>query len=91
MIIRCKACPFKAPAKIYHDSMLNFSEVIINYPRNYYKKKDDGNLGQETSHLCSKCGHMFAWLKTMQLRSADEGQTCFYRCQKCQNIDKEDG
>lgn len=37
------------------------------------------------------CSCLTVILQTMQLRSADEGQTCFYRCQKCQNIDKEDG
>ncbi|PVU94110.1 hypothetical protein BB561_002792 [Smittium simulii] len=33
--------------------------------------------------LCSKCGNNQMTFYTMQLRSADEGQTVFYQCTKC--------
>ena len=32
---------------------------------------------------CPKCKHPVLEYYTMQLRSADEGQTVFYECQKC--------
>ena len=32
---------------------------------------------------CPKCGHPELEYYTMQLRSADEGQTVFYNCVKC--------
>ncbi|OLY83386.1 DNA-directed RNA polymerase I subunit RPA12 [Smittium mucronatum] len=33
--------------------------------------------------LCAKCGNNQMTFYTMQLRSADEGQTVFYKCTKC--------
>ena len=32
---------------------------------------------------CPECNHGLAEFYTMQLRSADEGQTVFYKCLKC--------
>ncbi|CAO3626655.1 unnamed protein product [Mucor hiemalis] len=32
---------------------------------------------------CPNCGHHEMEYHTMQLRSADEGQTVFYNCKKC--------
>ncbi|GAQ87008.1 RNA polymerase I transcription factor TFIIS subunit RPA12 [Klebsormidium nitens] len=59
-------------------------------------KATHGNLGSETPSKdgrdrqratvdedCPSCGHRELEYYTLQLRSADEGQTVFYECTKC--------
>uniref|UniRef100_W8CDU1 DNA-directed RNA polymerase subunit n=1 Tax=Ceratitis capitata TaxID=7213 RepID=W8CDU1_CERCA len=44
---------------------------------------DDEAEGPVVERKCSKCGHMQMSYATLQLRSADEGQTVFFTCLKC--------
>jgi DNA-directed RNA polymerase I subunit RPA12 len=44
---------------------------------------DDENEGPVVERKCSKCGNEKMSYATLQLRSADEGQTVFYTCTKC--------
>ena len=37
----------------------------------------------KTQEACPKCAHPELMFYTLQLRSADEGQTVFYECEKC--------
>jgi DNA-directed RNA polymerase I subunit RPA12 len=37
----------------------------------------------QVDQTCPKCDHPEMEFYTMQLRSADEGQTVFYECPKC--------
>ena len=37
----------------------------------------------ETQQECEKCGHNLAYFWTVQTRSADEPETVFYKCTKC--------
>ena len=67
------------------------TERVINEDIAEANEKQEDNVGAETDHSCPKCGYGKAGLKTMQLRGADEGHTCFYTCLKCFAVDKEDG
>lgn len=51
--------------------------------RNVSTKKESEDDGPVVERLCSKCGNDKMSYATLQLRSADEGQTVFYTCTKC--------
>lgn len=44
---------------------------------------DDGAEGPIVERKCVKCGNDKMSYATLQLRSADEGQTVFFTCTKC--------
>jgi len=45
--------------------------------------EDEFKGAQETEKTCEKCDHNKAYFFTVQIRSADEPTTEFYRCVKC--------
>ncbi|ENN80775.1 DNA-directed RNA polymerase I subunit RPA12 [Dendroctonus ponderosae] len=45
--------------------------------------------GPTVERRCPKCGNDTMSYATLQLRSADEGQTVFYTCTKCQYKESE--
>lgn len=47
------------------------------------QKKDNNEDGPIVERKCPKCGNEKMSYATLQLRSADEGQTVFYTCTKC--------
>lgn len=79
----CSTCPYS------FDISIPFSNVTV--PKN--KKAVDDILGgaaawenvDRTAAVCpnSKCGHGEAFFMQMQIRSADEPMSVFYKCCKC--------
>jgi DNA-directed RNA polymerase I subunit RPA12 len=41
---------------------------------------EDRKTEAVTNHTCNRCGRTEMFFTTVQLRSADEGSTVFYRC-----------
>merc|ERR1739838_146506 len=80
--IECGCCPFNAPIKAFDGLEMMKTETLFNENLKEADEKEQDNLGAETDHMCPQCGYGKAALKTMQLRGADEGQTCFYTCLK---------
>lgn len=52
-------------------------------------KKNTGEEGPIVDRKCPKCGNDKMSYATLQLRSADEGQTVFYTCTKCKYKENE--
>lgn len=46
-------------------------------------KKEEGPDGPIVERTCPQCGNDKMSYATLQLRSADEGQTVFFTCTKC--------
>ena len=51
---------------------------------NLQEEEEEEYSGAIIDETCNKCGHGKMKFFTMQLRSADEGQTVFYTCCKCE-------
>ena len=69
-----------------------FEELVVVSESQVYKVGDldvgsatesDKKARATIKEDCPKCGHPELEYYTMQLRSADEGQTVFYNCTKC--------
>jgi DNA-directed RNA polymerase subunit M len=43
----------------------------------------------KTKYDCKKCGHNQAFFWTLQTRSSDEPETRFYKCTKCNTVNRE--
>lgn len=57
------------------------SEYIEEQQLKSAQSKSDGPI---VERRCPKCGNDTMSYASLQLRSADEGQTIFYTCTKCQ-------
>lgn len=51
--------------------------------KNAAPKEENADEGPIVERICPKCGNDEMSYATLQLRSADEGQTVFYTCTNC--------
>ena len=90
--VECHTCNFVTVCK--PGMLLMQAHAVVKYPahKQWMEKlsrskarADAGAQRAEVAEECPKCKNprMFFW--TQQLRSADEGQTVFYECGKCEH------
>ncbi|KAJ3359827.1 hypothetical protein AMAG_04109 [Allomyces macrogynus ATCC 38327] len=89
--VKCTLCSYRQPAEAFENvEVVTTSRATAFAAHNreiMLWKSQMGVRQEETSatinEKCPKCGNPEMTFHTMQLRSADEGQTVFYSCKKC--------
>lgn len=61
----------------------NSSDSVAGNTKDTEKSEGEQHEGPIVDRKCPKCGNETMSYATLQLRSADEGQTVFYTCTKC--------
>ncbi|KAF8107155.1 hypothetical protein N665_0126s0071 [Sinapis alba] len=84
----CSTCPYIA--RIERQVEIKKKQLLVKKSIDPVLKKDDIPKGPETEAPCPRCGHDKAYFKTMQIRSADEPESRFYRCVKCEQTWREE-
>lgn len=89
-ILVCKNCSAKIPLKSF-DGLTSTYRIKFNDPikekQLRLQKKLKEHKGPIVERRCPKCDSEQMYYFTMQTRSADEGQTVFYTCVKCNKED----
>ncbi|CAG9122685.1 unnamed protein product [Plutella xylostella] len=82
--VKCYSCSADYNAdnfnNIKFNYTVNFNTVTSATLENIVGNEPDGPV---VERKCPKCGNDRMSYATLQLRSADEGQTVFYTCTKC--------
>ena len=85
----CSCCGTRFNISDYNDVQFSFKmsiprkSKIVELEERLKEEKSSGNEFSIINEPCPKCHHPQRKFFTMQLRSADEGQTVFYECLKC--------
>ncbi|XP_019871612.1 DNA-directed RNA polymerase I subunit RPA12 [Aethina tumida] len=88
--VTCYACSRQFQPEVFGQNCVK-TRIHFN-SRDAYAKKDDAaeeDEGPIVERKCPKCGNDKMSYATLQLRSADEGQTVFYTCTECKYKESE--
>ncbi|KAF8980126.1 DNA-directed RNA polymerase I kDa polypeptide [Cyathus striatus] len=92
MTVVCEQCEHEEPANSYENTVITtrshpdaFPSALRQKRKTQTKLHEKGDQGTLVAEKCPACGHMEAYSKEMQLRSADEGSTIFYTCASCKH------
>ncbi|XP_020681701.1 DNA-directed RNA polymerase III subunit RPC10 [Dendrobium catenatum] len=72
----CPACPYVCPINV----KIVRKGVLVNKEVEPIFGADDMKYAPKTTASCPRCNHGEAYFKQMQIRSADEPMTSFYKC-----------
>lgn len=82
--IICYCC--KQSSELRGSSKMEY-RIVFNqrpdHPETKAEQEDEQDEGPIVERVCPKCGCDKMSYATLQLRSADEGQTVFFTCVKC--------
>lgn len=86
--IQCVCCAHRiACEELSHvkvKTSLNLTSRFADMQRELETQADQGAMqGAEINEKCPDCGNPTLIFSTLQMRSADEGQTVFYTCSQC--------
>ncbi|KAF8633178.1 hypothetical protein AX15_001477 [Amanita polypyramis BW_CC] len=91
-VVTCEQCNHEEPTSSYENIEITtrshpdaFPSALRQKRKTQTKKHDKRDEGTLVSEKCPVCGHLQAYSKEMQLRSADEGSTIFYTCSSCKH------
>ncbi|OAG31667.1 DNA-directed RNA polymerase I subunit RPA12 [Nematocida displodere] len=87
MLMFCGSCekylsPLESTCRLCGKSNKIVLNQCINHSKTYVVKNEvqPKKKGAKIKEECPECGSDYLYYYTMQLRSADEGQTVFYEC-----------
>lgn len=84
----CVVCKYEVNVEIMEDYEVKYT-VEFNTKSNYSEERKlkaatgAQSNGPVVERRCPRCGNETMSYASLQLRSADEGQTIFYTCTKC--------
>ncbi|KDQ55003.1 hypothetical protein JAAARDRAFT_60445 [Jaapia argillacea MUCL 33604] len=91
-IVNCEQCGHEEPASSYENIEITtrshpdaFPSALRQKGKTQTKIHEGGEALLKVTEKCPECGHMEAYSKEMQLRSADEGSTILYTCVECKH------
>ncbi|TCD71400.1 DNA-directed RNA polymerase I core subunit rpa12 [Steccherinum ochraceum] len=90
--IPCEQCGHLEPASSYENIEIVTRSHPDAFPSALHQRRKTQtkvHAGEDAllrvTEKCPSCGHMEAYSKELQLRSADEGSTILYTCVKCKH------
>jgi DNA-directed RNA polymerase subunit M len=81
----CQRCNYTAKGKVKIES----TEELKERDNKAVVKKEDTNVMPVVSAKCPRCGNKEAYFWTAQTRAADEAETKFFKCKKCEHTWRE--
>ncbi|KAI0344174.1 DNA-directed RNA polymerase I kDa polypeptide [Trametopsis cervina] len=90
--VLCEQCGHAEPASSYENIEIitrshpdAFPSALRQKSKTQTKTHNSEDALLKVTEKCPNCGHMEAFSKEMQLRSADEGSTILYTCIACRH------